>query len=187
IDGFPADAGVMDLDMIDLASVEGVEIYSGVASVPPEFMGARGQHGCGVIAIWSRPTRPRKQRIARASEVDLEKLLAARAVYTSDQVDNPARLTPASASPAYPDSLWRAAVAGRVVAEFIVDAEGAIEPGSLRIVSSTHPYFTSAVKAALDDAVFTPARLGGQPVRQIVQVPFVFAANVRDSVPPAPE
>ena len=187
IDGFPADAGVMDLDMIDLASVEGVEIYSGVASVPPEFMGARGQHGCGVIAIWSRPTRPRKQRIAQASEVDLERLLAARAVYTSDQVDSPARLTPASAAPVYPDSLWHAAVAGRVVAEFIVDAEGSIEPGSLRIVSSTHPYFTSAVKAALGDAAFTPARLGGQAVRQIVQLPFVFAANVRDSVPPLPE
>src|SRR5512132_133013 len=184
IDGFPTDAGVLDLDMIDLAGVEGLEIYSGVASVPPEFMGARGQHGCGVVAIWSRPTRARKQRVSREGQVDLEKLLASRAVYTSEQVDDPAHLKGPSAAPTYPDSLWRAGIPGRVVAEFIVDSEGVIEPGSLRIASSTHPYFTSAVKAALDNAEFRPAQLGGKPVRQIVQLPFVFSAEARDSIPP---
>jgi TonB family protein len=184
IDGFPTDAGVMDLDMIDLAGVEGVEIYSGVATVPPEFMGARGTHGCGVVAIWSRPARARKQRVSREGQVDLEKLLASRAVYTSDQVDEPAHLRGPSAAPTYPDSLWRAGVPGRVVAEFIVDSEGVIEPGSLRIASSTHPYFTSAVKAALDNAEFRPAQLGGKSVRQIVQLPFVFSAEARDSIPP---
>lgn len=174
IDGFPADAGVMDLDMLDLAGVEGIEIYSGVATVPPEFMSARGTHGCGVVAVWSRPARLRRQRREAVDPLDLEKLLASRVIYTSDQVDDAASVRPGSATPTYPDSLWRARVSGRVVAEFIVDPAGLIEPGSLRIVSSTHPYFSGAVKAALEGAAFRAAILGGKPVRQIVQLPFLF-------------
>jgi len=173
IDGFPTGAGVMDLDMIDLASVEGLEIYSGVATVPSEFMGARGTHGCGVVAIWSRPAR-RRQRRGGAESVNLEQLLASRAVYTADQVEEVARIAQESVVPVYPDSLWRAGTSGRVVAEFVVDTAGAIEVGSLRIVSATHPYFAGAVKAALEEGMFRSAVLGGRPVRQIVQLPFVF-------------
>lgn len=183
IDGFPADAGTMDLDMLDLASVEGIEVYSGVATVPPEFMGARGTHACGVVAVWSRATRKRRPR-QDAESVNLEQLLASQAVYTSDQVEDAARVS--QVTPQYPDSLWRAGVSGRVVAEFIVDTTGAIEPGSLRIVSATHPYFAGAVKAALDEGSFRSAFLRGKPVRQIVQLPFVFDPGERtpDTVPP---
>jgi TonB family protein len=160
--------------MLDLSGVEGIEVYSGVATVPSEFMGARGTHGCGVVAVWSRPTRGRKRRTSGGDALDLEKLLASRVVYTSDQVDQQARLTPGSANPTYPDSLWRTRTTGRVLVEFIVDPAGAIEPGSLRIVSTTHPYFAGAVKVALENASFSAAALGGKPVRQIVQLPFVF-------------
>ena len=185
IDGFPADAGTMDLDMLDLASVEGIEVYSGVATVPPEFMGARGTHACGVVAVWSRATRKRRPR-ENSESVNLEQLLASQAVYTADQVEDAARVTGGSVIPQYPDSLWRAGVSGRVVAEFIVDAAGAIEPGSLRIVSTTHPYFAGAVRAALDEGSFRSAFLRGKPVRQIVQLPFVFelSAKTLDSTPP---
>jgi Carboxypeptidase regulatory-like domain/TonB-dependent Receptor Plug Domain/Gram-negative bacterial TonB protein C-terminal len=183
MDGFPATSGPMDLDMIDLSGVEGIEVYGGMSSIPAEFMSVVGGESCGVIAVWSRPTRPRKQRIEQASDVDLENLLASRAVYTSDQVDDPARLTSGSATPIYPDSLWNAGVAGRVVAEFIVDPEGLIEPGSVRIVSATHAYFASAVAGALATTVFRAAVLGGKPVRQVVQLPFVFSLNARDTIP----
>jgi TonB family protein len=185
IDGFPADAGVMDLDMLDLAGVEGIEIYSGVATVPPEFMGARGTHGCGVLAVWSRPARLRKRRADVGDALDLEKLLASQLVYTSDQVDEPAGLTPGSATPTYPDSLWRAGVPGRVVVEFIVDSAGLIEQGSIRIVSSTHQYFAGAVRTALEGASFRAAMLRSKPVRQIVQLPFLFdpAKAASDSLP----
>lgn len=186
IDGFPANAGVMDLDMLDLASVEGIEVYSGVATVPPEFMGARGTHGCGVIAVWSRPARKRRRR-ASVESVNLEQLLASRAVYTADQVEEAARVARGSVEPIYPDSLWRAGVSGRVVAEFVVDTAGALEEGSLRIVSTTHPYFSGAVKVALEDGMFRSAVLGGRPVRQIVQLPFVFEPLVNPpGNPPSP-
>jgi len=96
MDGFPATAGTMDLDMIDLSGVEGIEIYAGMTSIPPEFMTVVGGERCGVIAVWSRPTRPRRKRSGEMAEADLERLLVTHAVYTSDQVDSPARLTSGS-------------------------------------------------------------------------------------------
>ena len=175
MDGFPATAGVMDLDMIDLASVEGIEVYSGVATVPAEFVSVRGLESCGVIAIWSRPFRNRQRRRGPVDLADLERLIAERKVYTAEHVDRPAVLTAGpEASPTYPDSLWNARVSGSAVAEFIVDADGYVESGTVRIVSSTHPYFASAVRSSLEGATFRAAELGGQGVRQMVQLPFRF-------------
>ncbi|MDQ3673798.1 MAG: TonB family protein, partial [Gemmatimonadota bacterium] len=135
----------------------------------------RGLENCGVIGIWSRPFRNRQRRQAPVDLADLERLIAERKVYTADQVDQPAVLAPGSASsPPYPDSLWNAGASGGAVAEFIVDAGGYIESGTVRIVSSTHPYFGSSVRSSLEGAAFEPARLGGQPVRQLVQLPFRF-------------
>jgi hypothetical protein len=183
IDGFPAISGPMDLDMIDLSGVEGIEVYAGMSSIPAEFMSVVGGESCGVIAVWSRPTKP-KRRITQEGQVDLEKLVESRAAYTSSQVDDPAELTSGSAMPVYPDSLWRLRVPGRVVAEFVVDTEGLIESGSLRIVTATDPSFASAVTASLRDAKFRAAVLGGKTVRQIVELPFLFSPAATDSLPP---
>lgn len=177
LDGFPATAGVLDLDMIDLASVEGIEVYSGVATVPPEFVSVRGLESCGVIAVWSRPFRNRQRRQAPVELADLERLITERKVYTADQVDQPAVLVRPASSPAYPDSLWRASVSGGVVAEFVVDSDGFIESGTLRIVSATHPNFASAVRSSLEGAMFRAANLAGKAVRQMVQLPFRFERN----------
>jgi len=183
LDGFPATSGPMDLDMIDLSGVEGIEVYAGMTSIPAEFMGVVGGEQCGVIAVWSRPTRPRR-RITQEGQADLAKLVESGAAYTSNQVDDPAELTGGSAMPVYPDSLWRLRTPGRVVAEFVVDPEGLIESGSLRIVTATDPAFASAVTASLGDAKFRAALLGGKAVRQIVELPFVFSPERTDSLPP---
>jgi hypothetical protein len=184
MDGFPATSGTMDLDMIDLASVEGIEVYSGM-SIPPEFMVVSGSENCGVIAVWSRPFRPKSRAQSTVSRAELEQLISEHTVYTADQVTEPAsRIGGGSEAPIYPDSLWTARVPGRVVAEFIVGQDGRIEPGSLTIASTTHPYFASAVRSALDGAVFKQAVLNGNPVRQLVQLPFAFIPESPDSGPP---
>lgn len=182
LDGFPASAGPMDLDIIDLASVEGIEVYSGISTVPAEFHSVRGGERCGVIAVWSRPARPRRTRLSAARPGALQREVASQAVYTAAQVDQPAILAPGTVEPVYPDSLWRAGVSGRVVAEFIVGADGVIESGSFGIASTTHAYFSAAVKAALEGAIFRAASLAGKTVRQLVQVPFLF-----DPPPSAPQ
>ena len=187
IDGFAATAGAFDLDMIDLASVEGIEVYSGVASLPAEFQSVRGLESCGVIAVWSRPFRNRQRRQAPVDLDDLERLITERRVYTADQVEEPAMLLPGhSATPTYPDSLWQDSVSGGVVAEFVVDPQGFIESGTLRIVSASHPYFATAVRSGLEGSRFRPANLAGRAVRQMVQLPFRFKRKDQITEAPSP-
>jgi len=188
IDGFPATAGEFDLDMIDPVSVEGIEIYSGMTTVPGEFVGPRGLERCGVVAVWSRPARGYARSPDRRDDrhVDIGALVAQAKVFTADQVDSPAALD-AELTASFPDSLWNAGVSGRVVAEFVVDTAGLVEPGTIGIVSSSHALFSRAVREGLVKAQFRPAVLHGRPVRQVVQLPVAFSAGGEKMRPPPDE
>jgi len=183
VDGFPAAAGVVDLDMFDLKSVDGIEVYHGMASVPPEFVTGRGLERCGVVAIWSRPYRPKARPVVAAANKskELERLVASMTVYTVDQVDTPAALIAGSAAPEYPDSLRAEGVPGRVVIEVVVNVDGTLDGESVTLVSSTHPLFTGSVQQALATAKFRAATLNARPVRQVLHIPFVFRLDTSAS------
>jgi protein TonB len=76
--------------------------------------------------------------------------------------------------PRYPDALKSVSVTGEVMVQYIVDARGRVEPGSIKILSSAHKLFADAVRRALLEARYRPAEVGGQPVRQLVEQPFIF-------------
>ena len=176
VDGTPANAGEFDLDWVTPSDIAGIEIYSSVATVPPEFVDALGPRLCGTIVVWTRQGEPRKKKSLSAAE--LADLVASLKVYTADQVDVPARPdSSALAMPLYPDSLHRQRIPGRVLAEFVVDTAGRPEAETIGIVSSTDPRFSASVVHALLEARFVPARLGGHPVRQLVQQPFSFVGG----------
>ena len=178
VDGFPASAGEFDVDIIDLKSVEGIEVYAGMASVPPEFMGPRDLDRCGVIAIWSRPARAYARALRRPEAVrDSLAALDLGDVYAGDQVEVPARLDSASEPPLYPDSLFRARIGGRVVVEFVVDTAGLVETGTIEVLSSTAAAFTESVRYMLARARFTPAMAKGRRVRQLLQLPVGFSVS----------
>jgi TonB family protein len=105
---------------------------------------------------------------------DIERLITEHTVFTADEVSSPVEFLGGTASPIYPDSLRAARMPGRVVAEFIVGLDGKVEAGSVIIASATHPDFATAVRMALQDAVFNPALQAGKPVRQLVHLPFDF-------------
>ncbi|HEU4564947.1 MAG TPA: TonB family protein [Gemmatimonadaceae bacterium] len=175
LDGMPLTAAEYDLDFLDPRSIEGIEIYSGVATVPPEFMGTRGEGACGAVVIWSRVGEPRRKE---PKKVDVAAQIAALRVFTAEQVDVPARAdSEALLAPAYPDSLRREGVSGVVLVEFVVDTTGRVEPGTIGIVSTTHPLFADAVRLAMPDARFHPAEREGHPVRQFVIQPLRFVAT----------
>jgi TonB family protein len=98
----------------------------------------------------------------------------ANAAYFEYQVDLQATMLPGAVMPHYPDSLKTANVEGEVVASFIVDTLGAVDPYSVKILKSTHPLFTAAVYDAILKDRFRPAELHGAKVRELVQRPFVF-------------
>jgi TonB family protein len=188
IDGVPASAGEFDLDMIDLKTVEGIEVYAGLGSLPPEFSGPRDLDRCGVIAIWSRPSRSNARRKETAAPaVDVAAGDALVEPFGSDQVDVPARPDSGALTPSYPDSLFRAGATGRVVAEFVVDTSGRVEAGSVDLFDRSDLRFADAVRATLARAHFRPAMRGGRAVRQSMQVPFVFVMPTPATGPsPAP-
>lgn len=173
LDGAPASAGEFDLDMLQLNTVEGIEVYPSSSTVPVEFSAARSGGFCGVIAVWTRPARPAARR--RYSPAGyLERVLAEQGLATAADVDSAARPREETLRPVYPDSLWRQQIAGRVVAEFVVDTLGRVERESVGIVSASDAQFAEAVRAALEVAEFEPAWRRGRRVRQYVQHRFVF-------------
>ncbi len=174
IDGFPASADEFDVDIVDPSSVEGVEIYTGMLSVPAEFNAARGLERCGVIAIWSRPFRPPPKQQRVVSHAELQKMVESQAVFTAAEVDSVARIEPASFAPVYPDSLWKTYTGGQALVEFVVDTYGRVELQYFSIVFASHAEFGEAVREALSRARFSPAQKGGRRVRQLVQLPTHF-------------
>lgn len=78
------------------------------------------------------------------------------------------------ALPEYPASLSDAGIKGEVLAQFVVGENGRYEGGTLKILSSSNPAFSEAVKRALPGMRFSAAQIGGQKVKQLVQMPFQF-------------
>lgn len=92
--------------------------------------------------------------------------------YAEGEVEVPVALL-SKTGPVYPEAAIRQGLAGFVMARFIVDARGRVE-SDVTILDSTGDEFTSAVRSYLRRARYRPARVGGQPVRQLVEQRFVF-------------
>lgn len=175
LDGSALPTGHVDLDTFEPSTLEGIEIYLGSTAAPARYSWSRDLSNCGTILLWTRGSDTDVPHETISSPTEIEALVASLSVFTADQVDRPAALD--SAKPLvipYPPSLFAAHTRGTVVAEFVVDVDGQVEPGTLGIVSSTHPLFTDAVRRAVAGAIFTPALRAGKPVRQLVHQPFEF-------------
>ena len=105
-------------------------------------------------------------------------------VTTTDALaDGPATLVPSSRGPAFPASLKAAGVSGSVLAEFVVNNDGSVDTTTLKVMRSTDPAFAQAVRAELSSLRYSPARVGGRAVRQLVTQAFQFVAeNARAAV-----
>jgi periplasmic protein TonB len=106
---------------------------------------------------------------------DIGKLagLADHGPYMEFQVEKPVEKIGGEA-PEYPPSLKDSGVEGQVLAQFVVNESGRYEEGTLKILSSSNPAFTAAVKDALPRMRFSAAQIGGKKVQQLVQMPFQF-------------
>lgn len=97
--------------------------------------------------------------------------------YFEFQVEEAASPSGGNPAPEYPSSMRETGMTGRVVVQFVVGANGRVEPGSIKILESTNSAFAAAVREVLPRHRFAPAKIGGKSVRQIVQQPFVFRLN----------
>lgn len=97
-------------------------------------------------------------------------------VFKEFEVESPAEKI-GGPNPVYPDFLRSAGTEGEVMVQFVVNESGRVEPGTVKILHSSNAAFTAAVKAALPQMRFSAARVGGQKVQQLVQLPFEFHLN----------
>ena len=95
--------------------------------------------------------------------------------YLQTQVEKVAALIPGTGTPEYPEALKNAGVEGEVHVSFVVDTTGRADVRTLNVLQSTHSQLTHAVLRAFPRMRFFPAEIGGNKVRQLVQLPFVFA------------
>ena len=115
-------------------------------------------------------------------------------VYFEFEVEEPVQTAPGSAAPIYPPEQKAAGLEGKVLAHFVVGTDGLVEPGTFKALRGTLldatgrkisftkgasdtdlTPFEVAVRDALPNLRFVPAKVKGVTVRQVVQQPFVFA------------
>jgi protein TonB len=99
------------------------------------------------------------------------------ATFRADQVEKQVQLISGSASPRYPEALRMAGREGKIVAQFVVDEEGRVEENTVKFIRSDNVLFDEAVRSALPRMRFVPAEIAGRKVRQLVEMPFVFALS----------
>ena len=182
LDAQPLYAGEVDLDAFDPRSFEGVEVYSGAASVPVEFQGnQRMSSACGTIVLWSKrgEMRERKRKNGELSpSMRIAQMLEQGEVYMQTDVEQAA--SPDSFNlvrPVYPDSLFDAQAPGRVLAEFVVNVNGEANMDTFSAITTTHRLLVEPVRRAVREQRFMPAARKGRLVPQVMQLPFEFVPD----------
>jgi TonB family protein len=97
--------------------------------------------------------------------------------------DSVPRLVPGSLRLRYPGDLQARRVEGRVVVAVRVDTLGVPDMATFRVVQAAHPGLAAAVRAALADARFFPAEVGGHKVAAVAEILTTFTVE-RGSNPP---
>jgi protein TonB len=95
--------------------------------------------------------------------------------YFDFQVEKQAAEVPGSPNPHYPEMLTSAGIEGQVLVEFVVDTTGRADMSTFKVLKSDHELFSQEVKMALPHMRYFPAEVGGRKVKELVQLPFVFA------------
>ena len=96
--------------------------------------------------------------------------------YFEFQVEKPVMARDGNPAPHYPSLLETTKTTGEVLAQFVVDTAGRVEPGSARILKSSDALFANSVLNVLPHLHFYAAEVGGHKVRAVVQIPFRFVA-----------
>lgn len=114
--------------------------------------------------------------------------LAAPSAGSAQEVYDPTQLTdkPRIASPmaaqraiekSYPTALQRDGVAGKVVLQFVVKADGKVDAGSIVVQSADEPRLQDAAKEAVAGISFVPGSVDGNAVATRVVFPISYVAR----------
>jgi|GEM_PF-2567154 len=86
----------------------------------------------------------------------------------------------------YPPALRDSGVAGRVVVRFRILEDGTVAPESITVEEATNAAFAVPSATATARMRFSPAKVGGRPVKVWVSIPIYFSTVGPAPRPPAP-
>ncbi|MGH7533846.1 MAG: energy transducer TonB [Gemmatimonadales bacterium] len=93
-----------------------------------------------------------------------------------EELDAPPQLI-ATSEPRYPEALRQAGIHGLVTVDFVVDAAGRVEPGSVEVEAATDAAFSApAVESVLGER-FAPGRSHGVAIRCHVRQMIRFVVS----------
>jgi protein TonB len=98
-------------------------------------------------------------------------------VFLAAEVDETPQIQPGSnCLGKFPPVMESAGIPGKVVLQFVVNADGKVDPAGIKVVSSTHKAFEAPAKQGITSATctFSPGKSRGQPVRVLVQQSVSF-------------
>jgi TonB family protein len=75
----------------------------------------------------------------------------------------------------YPEAAWNQGLQGWAVYDFVVTADGTVDPPYVRLVAASDDLFVKPAEDAVRAARFTPATQGGKPVPTLVRLPVYFS------------
>jgi TonB family protein len=79
--------------------------------------------------------------------------------------------------PRYPPIAERMGLEGRVLLRFVIDTTGRVDKSSIEVLETTEEQFTSPARESVARAKFQPARLSGNPVRQLAEESVRFVVR----------
>lgn len=130
-----------------------------------------------MISTWL--TRPDALSTPGPSSTDLVLARAAlsrpeNGVYSMDMVEVSVAPKRGNPLPRYPSALRDLGIEGSFVVRFVVDSTGKVPDNKIDFPSTMHRLFADAVRTALRRSRYIPARVGGQPVTELVVQEFRF-------------
>ena len=102
-------------------------------------------------------------------------------VYPATEVTNPPKLASVEVASkliaqSYPEDLKRRHIGGLVELQFIVDAKGNVEAGSVEIVDASQTALGEAARKVVARLTFAPGKVNGTSVKTRVLLPIVYKA-----------
>jgi TonB family protein len=125
--------------------------------------------------------RPGDLGTEKVTTVEQRQFASYDTVYTIAEVDSAVAVDPASTAPAYPPALLKLGVEGTVMVRYVVDSTGRADMATLQVLRATRVEFAVAVREALPNMRFLPARVGEKAVPQLVEQPFHFKIQKPDT------
>lgn len=123
------------------------------------------------------PDVPAARQAAASTPQRIATAAASKDSFVEFKLDKGAQQVAGTGAVRYPAAMRKTNREGEVLAQFVVDPSGAVIVSTYKVLKSSDPAFTQAVRAALPTMRFTPAVVSGRPVSQLVQQPFTFALD----------